>query len=84
MKICLIGQNLTNLILTNVFTENNLSVDIYLNKKTKKIKTNRTIAISNENFDYLKTLTKSSLKSWKTKEIKIFSEDSRSKELISF
>ena len=41
MKICLIGQNLTNLILTKVFTENNLSVDIYLNKKTKKIKTNK-------------------------------------------
>ena len=33
MKICLIGQNLTNLILANVFEEKKLNVDIYLNKK---------------------------------------------------
>ena len=84
MKICLIGQNLTNLILTNVFTENNLSVDIYLNKKTKKIKTNRTIAISSGNFDYLESLANSRIDSWKTKEIKIFTEDSVSKEIINF
>ena len=58
MKICLIGQNLTNLILANDFEEKKLKVDIYLNKKIKSIKTNRTIALSNENFDYLKFLQK--------------------------
>ena len=46
MKICLIGQNLTNLILANVFAQKKLNVDVYLNKKIQKIKTNRTIAIS--------------------------------------
>ena len=56
MKICLIGQNLTNLILANVFEEKKLNVDIYLNKKIQKIKTNRTIALSSENFNYLKCL----------------------------
>ena len=45
MKICLIGQNLTNLILANVFAQKKLNVDVYLNKKIQKIKTNRTIAI---------------------------------------
>ena len=60
MKICLIGQNLTNLILASVFEEKKLNVDIYLNKKFQKIKTHRTIALSRENFDYLKFLTKSS------------------------
>ena len=58
MKICLIGQNLTNLILAYLFSEKKLNVDIYLNKKIQKVKTNRTIALSSENFDYLKSLTR--------------------------
>ena len=84
MKICLIGQNLTNSILANVFAEKKLNVDIYFNKKIQKVKTNRTIALSSENFEYLKSLTKSNIKHWKSEEIKIFTEDSRSKEKINF
>ena len=84
MKICLIGQNLTNLILASVFEEKKLNVDIYLNKKFQNIKTNRTIALSSENFDYLKFVAKSSIIPWKSKEIKIFTESSQSKEIINF
>ena len=84
MKICLIGQNLTNLILASVFEEKKLNVDIYLNKKNQILKTNRTIAISSENFDYLKFLAKSSVIPWKSKEIKIFIEEPKTKELINF
>ena len=84
MKICLIGQNLTNLILASVFEEKKLNVDIYLNKRFQNIKTNRTIALSSENFDYLKFVAKSSIKSWKSREIKIFTESSQSKEIINF
>ena len=84
MKICLIGQNLTNLILASVFAEKKLNVDIYSNKKIQKLRTNRTIAISPENFNYLKLLTKSSVLPWKINEIKIFTEDSKSKEIINF
>ena len=84
MKICLIGQNLTNLILAYVFAEKKLNVDIYFNKKIQKVKTNRTIALSSENFEYLKSLTKSNIKHWKSEEIKIFTEDSQTKEKINF
>ena len=84
MKICLIGQNLTNLILASVFEEKKLNVDIYLNKKFQNIKTDRTIALSSENFDYLRFVSKSSIKPWKSKEIKIFTESSKSKEIINF
>ena len=83
MKICIIGQNLTNLILANVFEEKKLNVDIYLNKKFQNIKTNRTIALSTENFDYLKVLTKSSVIAWKSKEIKIFTDSLYLKEGIT-
>ena len=84
MKICLIGQNLTNLILASVFEEKKLNVDIYLNIKFQNIKTNRTIALSSENFDYLKFVTKSRIIPWKSKEIKIFTEGSQSREIINF
>ncbi len=84
MKICLIGLNLTNLILANVFEEKKLNVDIYLNKKIENIKTHRTIALSSENYDYLKFVSKSSITSWKSKEIKIFTESSKFKETINF
>ena len=84
MKICLIGQNLTNLILASVFEEKKLNVDIYLNKKIQNIKTNRTIAVSSENFEYIKYFTKSSVIPWKSKEIKIFTEGSKIKEIINF
>ena len=84
MKICLIGQNLTNLILASVFDQKKLNVDIYLNKCVQKVSTNRTIAVSSENFDYLSSLTKSRITSWISKEIKIFTEASRSKEIINF
>ena len=84
MKICLIGQNLTNLILANVFAEKKLNVDVFLNEKIKNAKTNRTIAISPENFDYLKLITKSNIVSWKTNEIKIYTDNSKTKEIINF
>ena len=84
MKICLIGHNLTNLILANVFEQKKLNVDIYLNKKIQNLKTNRTIAVSSENFDYLKFFAKSSVIPWKSKEIKIFIEGSKYKEIINF
>ena len=38
MKICLIGQNLTNLILALAIAERKFPVEIYLNKKQKNIK----------------------------------------------
>ena len=84
MKICLIGQNLTNLILASVFDQKKLNVDLYLNKSVQKVSTNRTIAVSSENFDYLSSLTKSRITSWISKEIKIFTESSGSKEIINF
>ena len=84
MKICLIGQNLTNLILATILEEKKLYVDIYLNEKFQNFRTSRTIALSSENFEYLKFVTKSSIPHWKSKEIKIFTENSQSKEIINF
>ena len=59
-------------------------LNIYSNKKFQNIKTDRTIALSRENFYYLKFVTKSSITPCKSKEIKIFTESSQSKEIINF
>ena len=40
MKVCLIGQNLTNLILSTVLAEKKLSIDLYINDKFHSVKTN--------------------------------------------
>ncbi len=84
MKLCLIGQNLTNLILATVLAEKKLSVDLYINNKTYKVNTNRTIAISAKNFSYLKGYSKSIIPTWRSKEIKIFIENGKSREIINF
>ena len=55
MKICLIGNNLTSLILAYILSKKNLSVEIYT-KKTPKINfITRTIGISKNNFNFLKS-----------------------------
>ena len=84
MKTCLIGQNLTNLILAAQFAEKKLTTDIFVNSKFENFKTDRTIALSPENFDYLKKLANKLLPSWKSNEIKIFIEDLKSKEIMNF
>ena len=84
MKICLIGQNLTNLILANVFAEKKLNVHIFSNNRIQKVKSNKTIALSSENLDYLNFLMKHRVVTWKSNEIKIFTENSQSKEIINF
>ena len=84
MKICLIGQNLTNLVLAVALARKKISVDLYVNKKNIDFKTNRTIAISAENLEYLKFLINYKFSTWKTKEIKIYTKDLKSREIINF
>ena len=76
MKICLIGQNLTNLILATDLIQKKLKVDIYIDNNSKNTKTNRTIAISSNNFEYLNILVKKKIPSWPIQEIKIYLENS--------
>ena len=84
MKICLIGLNLTNLILAAALAEKKLDIDIYTNEKAKKFKGTRALAISAENFKYLKSLSKLSFPAWKISEIKIFVEKSKKKRNSKF
>jgi len=85
MKICLIGKNLTNFVLAKNLSNKNLDVDILFKSKSQKKLSQRTLAISKENFNFLlKINNRMKIHSWPVKNIKIYSEGSNSKKLIEF
>ena len=86
MNICLLGNNLTNLILANLLIKKKINVDIISQKSERIIKNSfRTLAISNENYKFLKNNIKGLSKlGWPTEKIKIYSEKSISTELYEF
>ncbi len=85
MKICLLGNNLTNLLLANILIKKNIKVDLFYSPTSIVLNTARTIAISNENYKFLKKNIKgiNSL-GWPTKHIKIYSEKESTSELFEF
>ena len=86
MNICLLGSNLTNLVLANILLKKKINVDI-ISKAKLSLLTNtvRTIAISNENYKFLKENIKGvSNLGWPTEKIKIYSDKNKSSELFEF
>ena len=80
MTVCLIGKSLTTLVLSKIFINNGVSVDIYYsnNKKIKSLysKNSRTIGLSNYSIDFLedeKILKKKDC--WVIKEINLYKDD---------
>jgi 2-octaprenyl-6-methoxyphenol hydroxylase len=86
MNICLLGNNLTNLVLANIFLKKKINVDIISLASAPVLKnTIRTIAISSENYKFLKENIKNFKNlGWPTSMIKIYSERNRSSELFEF
>ena len=86
MNICLLGNNLTNLVLANILLKKKINVDIIYQVKSSLLRnTFRTIAISNENYKFLKENIKGiSNLGWPTEKIKIYSTKNKSSELFEF
>ena len=86
MNICLLGNNLTNLVLANILLKKKINVDIISQSKPSLLtNTVRTIAISNENYEFLKQNIKGiSNFGWPTEKIKIYSAKNKSSELFEF
>ncbi len=86
MNICLLGNNLTNLVLANILLKKKINVDIISQAKPSLLtNTVRTIAISNENYKFLKVHVKGiSNLGWPTEKIKIYSDKNISSELFEF
>jgi len=85
MRICLIGKNLTNLVLAKDLSNKNLKVDIICGRKKEKNFSQRTLAISKNNFNFLLKINKKmNISYWPVKKIKIYVENNNSKELFEF
>ena len=86
MNICLLGNNLTNLVLANILLKKKINVEIISQVQPTVFKnTLRTIAISNDNYKFLGENIKG-IKNlgWPTTKIKIYSEKNKSQELFEF
>lgn len=86
MNICLIGNNLTSLALAKNLINKKINVTIYHKKKKRiRLKT-RTLAISKNNFEFLKKeiIKLSSKFFWKVNEIQIYNEKNTNKEILNF
>ena len=53
-KVCIIGGGLTGLITALVLSKLNLDVDLVTGSSEQNVKSNRTTAISQENYNFLK------------------------------
>ena len=53
-KVCIIGGGLTGLITANALSKLNLKIDLIVDNNLTKIRSNRTTAISQNNYDFLK------------------------------
>ena len=85
MKVCIIGNNLTGLVLAKALVNKEIFVDIFYKNKKNDIDKTRTIGISKSNIDYFnKNISNISKILWPIKEIKIFSENSGKKDLVTF
>ena len=86
MKISIIGNNLTGLILAKALSNKNINVEIFYDSKSKKYKSNRTIAITNKNMNFIgKNLFHISKKFINPiNEIGIATENSKNKEILNF
>ena len=76
-KICIIGGGLTGLITAITLSKLNLKVDLITGNINQYIKSNRTIAISQNNYDFLKKLKifKFSKKEfWPCSKMKLYTE----------
>ena len=85
MNICLLGNNLSNLVLAKNLLDREIKVDLYYKPTTEKSKTTRTIGISENNIIFFKK-NKFNLEniSWKINNIKVFNEIDNKVEILNF
>ena len=76
-KVCIIGDGLAGLTAAVILSKENLKVDLYCGNKNKKNLDNRTTAISESNYQYIKNKLNLARKDffWPCKQINLFFEN---------
>ena len=85
MKICLIGNTLSNLVLAKNLISRKIKIDLFYEGSKKNNNTLRTISITQDNMDYFKNNI-FDLKniSWPVKKINIFNESDIKNKILKF
>ncbi len=85
MNICLIGNNLSNLVLAKNLLDRKINIDLFYHPTINSTKTTRTIGISENNIDFLNinNIHLSNI-SWPIKSIKVFNEVDQKIEILNF
>ena len=86
-KICIIGGSLTGLVTTIALSKLNCQIDLITGNVNQNYKSNRTIAVSENNFDFLNKLNikKSLIKEmWPCSIMKLYTEVKNKKFLEVF
>ena len=82
-KVCVVGGGLTGLVTAITLSKLNLSVDLFTdNKRWRSVKINRTTAISQNNFNFLKRMkifNSEKTEFWPCKNMKLYTWDNNSK-----
>ena len=85
MNACLIGLNITNLILAILLSKKGFQIDLILEEKSNHIKNNRTIGISKKNIEFLKSILKIPNKYlWPTYQIEILNLKNNPSKKVKF
>ena len=86
MNICVIGNNLTSLVLSKALVNMKINVNVFYNYEKKIFKSNRSIGISRKNIDFLKNnILKIDKKYFnQIKKIEIYTEKNSKKKILTF
>ena len=86
MNICVIGNNLTSLVLSKALVNKKINVTIFSNYEKKIFKYNRSIGISRKNIDFLKNNILKIDKKYLNpiKQIEIYTEKNKKKKILNF
>ena len=85
MKICLIGSGLTSLALAKVLVNQNIHVDILIDKKKQIIDQSRTIGITKSNVEYFNNnIVNIDKIIWKLNKIEVISDKLNKEKLLEF
>ena len=86
MNICIIGDGLTSLSLAKILVNKKINVDIYMDKKIRILKTNRTIGLAKNNLEFFRKEVHNFFEKdmWAIKKIEIFSEKLEKDKILNF
>ena len=86
MNVCILGNSLTSLSLAKNLVNKKINVDICYEEKKNNLSSNRTIGISNSNFNFFqKKIMKLNKKDiWEISKMKIYSEKKMNDKILDF